>query len=47
MSGAFSLGIETVDRIRSTNTLSEGRVGWMDPRVREGDGVSEGLGAWE
>ena len=27
--------------------LSFGRVGWVDPRVREGDGVPECFGVWE
>ena len=27
--------------------LNLGRVGRVDPRIREGDGVAEGLGVWE
>ena len=38
MSDALSLDSGTVDQMRRTNTLSGGRVGWVDPRVREGGG---------
>ena len=45
MSGAFSLGIGKVDRMRRANILSEGRVGWVDPRVGEG-GEDDGEVYW-
>ena len=45
MSGTVSLDSGTVDQTRRTqHTLSEGRVGWVDPRVREGGGGIGGFG---